>query len=161
MFRREPAITRLDWLITPSRRSSQGFATPTCAAQGWVAEAFPLLGRLASGLTHPTLGESPAPPHVKLAGGVNLLAHYAKGTLSPRLQLLEPAQGFRPRGQAAGAHVPSRYCALPVPRLEPWGLATPTFGQDWPTGVGCWGSPGLSEAALGEEESCLPAAGSP
>jgi len=38
----------------------------------------------------------PAPSKLRLAGGVNLLAHYAKGTLSPKLQLLLPTWGFAP-----------------------------------------------------------------
>jgi hypothetical protein len=43
MFRREPAITKFDWLITPNHKSSQSFATLTGAALWWLKAPGSLL----------------------------------------------------------------------------------------------------------------------
>lgn len=97
MFRGKPAITKFDRLITPSRKSSQSFATPTGAAlEREALSACSRLAHPASGLTQPTPLCCLRLPTVRLAGRVNLLAHYAKGTLSPTLQSLRPTPGFAP-----------------------------------------------------------------
>jgi len=63
-------------------------------------------------------GVLPAPTQVKLASHVNLLAHYAKGTLSLMLQLLQLTPSFLPLKYELTSHrrrtFPSRYCALSI-----------------------------------------------
>ena len=129
MFRGKPAITKFDRLITPNRKSSQGFATPTGAALRRSApSACSRLAHPASGLAQPTLADYLRLPTVRLAGWVNLLAHYAKGTLWPMRQLLQPTSGFALAAWRA-APLPSRYSTLPIlelvslggrgPRLRP------------------------------------------
>ena len=81
-FRGEPAITKFDKLITPSHKSSQSFATLTGAAlRRRAPSACSWLAHPASGLGGPTYCKLLAPTELRLAGPLNLLAHYAKGTL--------------------------------------------------------------------------------
>jgi len=68
-FRRQPAITRLDWPFTPNRGSSQSFATDTGSALRGASpppSAWPRLDRRVSGLAGATCGPLglglPAPP---------------------------------------------------------------------------------------------------
>ena len=152
MFRGKPAITKFDRLITPSRKSSQSFATPTGAALGRKApSACSRLAHPASGLTQPTLLCCLRLPTVRLAGRVNLLAHYAKGTLSPPLQSLRPTPGFAPAARRRlAAPLPSRYSTLPTP--EVWSLGgrcSPGFGR----GAAYFVAPKKSALGLGRKKS--------
>ena len=125
MFRGKPAITKFDRLITPNRKSSQGFATPTGAALRRSApSACSRLAHPASGLAQPTAAVYLRLPTVRLAGWVNLLAHYAKGTLWPMRQLLQPTSGFVLATRRA-APLPSRYSTLPILELVSLGGRSP------------------------------------
>jgi len=76
----------------------------------------------------------PAPTNLRLAGEVNLLAHYAKGTLSPRLQLLWLTWGFGPVATQPTAPLPSRYSALPASEVMSLGARSPHLQPGyWPT----------------------------
>jgi len=116
--------------------------------------ACPWLGHLASGLVSLTLVcYLRLPVLVKLASDTNLLAHYAKGTLSPKLQLLKLAQSFRPlwasptlpggssMGEAGSRQLPGqerRARSLTVlyatdHRVRALGVVTPVFDRGRPT----------------------------
>jgi hypothetical protein len=62
------------------------------------ARSLPMASSLGFGPNVANFYGLPAPTELKLASHVSLLAHYAKGTLSPKLQLLAPAPGFDRRG---------------------------------------------------------------
>jgi hypothetical protein len=75
-------------------------------------------------------GGLPAPTQLRLANPPNSLAHYAKGTLSPRLQPLVMAGGLAPptvpvEGGPCSLAV---LCATGLGELG-LGVTTPTFGR--------------------------------
>jgi len=167
MFRGKPAITKFDRLITPNRKSSQGFATPTGAALRRSApSACSRLAHPASGLAQPTTADYLRLPKVRLAGWVNLLAHYAKGTLWPMRQLLQPTSGFELAAWRA-APLPSRYSTLPILELVSLGGRSPHLRPRHGL-LRCRGQIRVERAArpraLHRQDRCqtfLPAAGSP
>ena len=130
MFRGKPAITKFDRLITPSRKSSQSFATPTGAALKRSApSACSRLAHLASGLARLTML-----CHLRLPS----LGSPAGSTCWPIMQkvhcrLRSSCFRWRRVGSPGPRPEPPRFPrgtlrCRPLP-LTAWGVTTPTFGR--------------------------------
>ena len=163
MFRGKPAITKFDRLITPSRKSSQGFATPTGAAlRRRAPSACSRLAHLASGLARPTQ---------RVIYASQGLGSPAGSTCWPIMQKVHCRRSssccFRPGVSSPpwrAALFPSRYSTLPIPeRVSLGGRKPPSSAAQQPTCKRATGRKlnGRGHRTTRNWPTFLPAAGSP